>query len=138
MHNAVFCESGTKASLFVSPELSSGRDLVIQMRRAASVYFFFFFFFFCLRKCMHYLDDIWYVGWARAEVVHAEFWAWHMLIKYLNCLTYAKNLSGAFLENRMLHLDDIWYVGRARTEGAYSEFWAWHMLVPWDPWGQKC
>ena len=27
---------------------------------------------------MPYLDDIWYVGRARAEGAHAEFWAWHM------------------------------------------------------------
>ena len=36
------------------------------------------------------LDDMWYVGGARAEVLHAEFWAWHMLIKYLICMIYAK------------------------------------------------
>ena len=31
------------------------------------------------------LNDIWYLacGGARAEGVHAEFWAWHMLIKNL-------------------------------------------------------
>ena len=39
---------------------------------------------------MTYPDDIWYVGGARAEVAHAEFWAWHMLIKYLICIIYAK------------------------------------------------
>ena len=32
-----------------------------------------------------------------------------------------KNLSGAFLGNRMPHLDDIWYVGRARVEGAHGD-----------------
>ena len=32
-----------------------------------------------------------------------------------------KNLSGAFLGNRMPHLDDIWYVGRARYEGAHGD-----------------
>ena len=32
-----------------------------------------------------------------------------------------KNLSGAFLGNRMPHLDDIWYVGRARAEGAHGD-----------------
>ena len=37
---------------------------------------------------MTYLDDIWYVGRARAEVALAEFWAW--LIKYLICIIYAK------------------------------------------------
>ena len=39
---------------------------------------------------MNYLDDIWYVGGARAEVAHAEFWAWHIPIKYLVCIIYAK------------------------------------------------
>ena len=32
---------------------------------------------------MTYLDDIWYVGGARAKVARAEFWARHMPIKYL-------------------------------------------------------
>ena len=32
-----------------------------------------------------------------------------------------KNLSGAFLGNRMYHLDDIWYVGRAKAEGAHGD-----------------
>ena len=39
---------------------------------------------------MTYLDDIWYVGGARSEVAHAEFWAWRMPIKYLICIIYAK------------------------------------------------
>ena len=39
---------------------------------------------------MPYLVDIWYVGGARAEVVNAEFWAWHMSSKYLICIIYAK------------------------------------------------
>ena len=39
---------------------------------------------------MTYLDDIWYVGGASAEVVHAEFWGWLMLIKYLICIIYTK------------------------------------------------
>ena len=39
---------------------------------------------------MTYLDDIWYVGGARAEVAHAEFWAWHMPIKYLICIIMQK------------------------------------------------
>ena len=39
---------------------------------------------------MPYLDDIWYVGGARAEVAHAALWACHMLIKYLICMIYAK------------------------------------------------
>ena len=69
---------------------------------------------------MPYLDDIWYVGGARAEVAHAEFWAWHMLMKYLICIVYAKNLSGAYLGNRMPHLDDIWYEVTARAEGAHG------------------
>ena len=29
---------------------------------------------------MPYLDDIWYVGRARVEGTHAEFWVWHMLV----------------------------------------------------------
>ena len=81
-----------------SPELSSGRDLAIQMsvRRAASAVH-------CppsavrdflsgayIGNRMTYLDDVWYVGWARSEVAHAEFWAWQMPIKYLICIIYAK------------------------------------------------
>ena len=67
-------------------------DLVIQMsvRRApSSAVCRPCFFVFCflsgafLGNRMPYLDNIWYVGGARAEVAHAEFWAWHMLIKYL-------------------------------------------------------
>ena len=46
---------------------------------------------------MTYLDDIWCVGGARAEVVHAEFWAWHMPIKYLICIIYAKMCPEHFL-----------------------------------------
>ena len=85
---------------------------------------------------MLYLDDIWYVGGARAEGMHAEFWAWHMLINHLICLIYSKKLSTAFLGNCMPYLVlDIWYVGRARAGGAHVEFLMWHMLVPWD---QKC
>ena len=36
------------------------------------------------------------MGGARAEVAHGEVWAWHMLIKYLICIIYAKKLSGHF------------------------------------------
>ena len=46
---------------------------------------------------MTYLDDIWYVGGARSEVTHAEFWAWHMPIKYLICIIYAKICPEHFL-----------------------------------------
>ena len=87
---------GAKVVLFVSPELSSGRDLVIQMsvrravcgvRRPPSM-------FFCpehnLGNRLTYRDDIWYVGGARSEVAHAESWAWQMPIKYLICIIYAK------------------------------------------------
>ena len=82
--------------VFVSPELSSGRDLVIQMsvRRAASAVrrppsmVFLSGAYLGIRKT--YLNDIWYVGGARSEVVHAEFWAWQMRIKYLICIIYAK------------------------------------------------
>ena len=45
---------------------------------------------------MPYLDNIWYVGGARAEGAHAEVWAWHMLIKYLICIIYAKNCPEHF------------------------------------------
>ena len=66
--------------IFVSPELSSGRDLVIQMsvRRAACAVrhpplVIFFLSGAYLRNRMTYLDDIQYVGGARAKVAHAEF-----------------------------------------------------------------
>ena len=39
---------------------------------------------------MTYLNDIWYVGGARSEVAHAEFWAWQMPTKYIICIIYAK------------------------------------------------
>ena len=65
--------------LFVSLELSSGRDLVIQMsvRRAGSAVRrpCFFLSGAYLGNRMTYLDDIWYVGGARSEVAHAEVWA---------------------------------------------------------------
>ena len=66
--------------VFVSPELSSGRDIAIQMsvRRPVSAVCIFLSRAF-LGNCMFHLDDIWYVGGARAEGVHAEFWACHML-----------------------------------------------------------
>ena len=38
---------------------------------------------------MTYRDDIWYVGGARSEVVHAEFCVWQMHIKCLICIIYA-------------------------------------------------
>ena len=44
-----------------------------------------------LRNRMPYLDDIWYVGGARTESVHAEFWAWHKLTKNFICIIYSKN-----------------------------------------------
>ena len=85
-------------NFFVSPELSSGKDLVIQMsvRRAAcsvlrspsAVHGFLSGAY--LGNRMTYLDDIWYVGRSRSEVAHAEFWAWQMPIKYLICIIYAK------------------------------------------------
>ena len=70
------------------------------MRYVPSVFFcfcFFVFFVFCFVFCLFvfvrsigaflqnrlpYLDDIWYVGGARAEGAHGEFgaWAWHMLV----------------------------------------------------------
>ena len=70
---------------------------------------------------MTYLDDIWYVGGARSEVAHAEFWVWQIPIKYLICIIYAKicpeHISGTVCP----HLDDIWYMGRARAEGAHGD-----------------
>ena len=70
---------------------------------------------------MIYLDDIGYVSGSRSEVVHAEFWAWQMPIKYLICIIYAKIYLEHFSGNHMPHLDDIWYVGRARAEGAHGD-----------------
>ena len=69
-----FCEIGPLLRVFVSPELSSERDLVIQMsvRRAPSAVHGFLSGAY-LRNRMTYLDDIWYVGGARSEVAHAEF-----------------------------------------------------------------
>ena len=77
--------------IFVSPELSSGRDLVIQMsvRRAPSAVHGFLSGAY-LGNRITYHDDIWYVGGARPEVAHAEFWEWQMPIKYLICIIYAK------------------------------------------------
>ena len=80
-----------QTSLFVSPELSSGRDLVIQMsvrRPPSAVYGFLSRAY--LGNRTTYLDDIWCVGGARSEVAHAEFWVWQMPIKYLICIIYAK------------------------------------------------
>ena len=76
--------------VFVSPELSSGRDLVIQMsvRRVPSAVHGFLSGAY-LGNRMTYLDDIWYVGGARSEVGHAEFWVWQMQIKCLICIIYA-------------------------------------------------
>ena len=107
--------------VFVSPELSSGRDLVIQMsvRHAPRAVRDFLSGAF-LGNRMPYLDDIWYVGGARAEVAHAEFWVWHMLIKYLICIIYVKICPEHFSGTIMPHLDDIWYVGRAWAEGAHG------------------
>ena len=44
--------------------------------------------------------DIWYVGGARAKGWHAEFWAYHMLIKnrYLIFIIYFENCLESFLE----------------------------------------
>ena len=44
-----------------------------------------------------YIDDIWYVGGARAEGAHAEFWVWHhMLINYQIYIIYSKNAQSIF------------------------------------------
>ena len=59
--------------LFVSPELSSGRDLVIQMsvwRPPSNVRNFLSGAY--LENGMTYLDDIWFVGGARAEGAHGD------------------------------------------------------------------
>ena len=58
-----FYQKSQNNILFVSPELSSGRDLVIQMsvRRAPSAVHGFLSGAY-LRNCMTYLHDIWYVG----------------------------------------------------------------------------
>ena len=46
---------------------------------------------------MPHLDDIWYMGEVRAEIAHAEFWVWNMLIKYLICIIYANICPEHFL-----------------------------------------
>ena len=77
-------------NFIVSPELSSGRDLVIQMsvRRVPSAVHVFLSGAY-LGNRMTYLDDIWYVSGARSEVVHAEFYGvWQMHIKCLLCIIY--------------------------------------------------
>ena len=82
---------------FVSPELSSGRDLVIQMSVLRPPYAVRDFLSGAyLTNRMTYLDDIRYVGGARSEVAHAEFWAWQMAIKYLICIIYAKTCPEHF------------------------------------------
>ena len=87
----VSCVLNIRSQVFVSPELSSGRDLVIQMsvrRPPSAVHGFLSGAYLGIR--MTYLDDIWYVGGSRSEVAHAEFWVWQMPIKYLICIIYAK------------------------------------------------
>ena len=82
--------------IFFSPELSSERDIAIllSVRRPESVVrcppFLFGAY---LGNSMHWLDDISWVGEARAKDVHAEFWMWHMLIKYLIYIIYSKSLD---------------------------------------------
>ena len=74
-----------------SPERSSGRDLAIQMSvRCAACAVCNFFVRSVSQKTYGQLFDIWYVGGPRTEGAHAEFWAWHMLIKYLTHIIYAK------------------------------------------------
>ena len=86
---------------------------------------------------MPYLDDIWFVGGARVEGVHAEYGAWHMAIPNLHDL--CKKLSRAFLRNCMppLMIFGMW-VGLAPKVFLGAKFWAWYMLVHWDCLGQKC
>ena len=78
-------------SFIVSSDLCSGRDLVIQMsvRRPPSAVRDFLSGTY-LGNRMTYLDDIWFAGGDRPEVAHAEFWAWHIPIKYLICIICAK------------------------------------------------
>ena len=87
------CQSSRyrQITIFVWPELSSGRDLVIQMsvRRAPSAVRVFGQEHFSGTVCPT-LMIICYVSGARAEVARAEFWAWHRLIKYLICKIYTK------------------------------------------------
>ena len=42
---------------------------------------------------MPYLDNIWYVGRAKAKGVHAELWAWHMLVPWDPGVKNVKQLS---------------------------------------------
>ena len=64
--------------IFVSPELCSGRDLLIQMLCAVRDFLSGAY----LGNRMTYLDDIWYVREVGAEVARAKFGVWHMPIKY--------------------------------------------------------
>ena len=88
-----------------------------------------------LKNRMTYLDDIWYVGGARTELVHAEFWSWHMPSKYLICIIYAKicpeHFSGTVCPTY------IWYVGRARAEGAHGDLHG-GQRSPEVKWGKLC
>ena len=93
----------------------------MSVRRPPSVVSVFMYGAF-LGNRMPYLDDIWYVGGARAKDAHAEFWVWHMLIKYLICMIYAKHYAEHFSGPVCPHLDDIWYVGRARVKDVHVEF----------------
>ena len=75
---------------------------------------------------MTYFDGIWYVGGSRAGGAHAEFWAWHMLIKYLICIMYSK-IGILFVwsiswESYAFLFDDIWYVGGSRVGGVHANF----------------
>ena len=123
---------------FVSRELSSGRDLVIQMlcgvRRAPSAVHGFLFGAY-LGNRMTYLDDIWYVGGARSEVAHAEFWAWQMHIKYLICIIYAKicpeHFSGTVCPTWMIF--GMW-VGLGSSEVKWGKLCAMATIFGQKPW----
>ena len=114
--------------LFVSPELSSEREIAIQMSLHHRTHFLSGTF---LGKRMPYLDDIWYVGEATVEGVHAELWAWHMLIKYLICIICSKiwiffcleHFSGTYALQCTLMIVGMWVGLR------HAEFGAW----PWSP-----
>ena len=60
----------------VLPKHSSGREIAILSVRCPQFLSGAF-----LRNRMPYLDDIWWLGGARAESVLAAFWVRHMLIK---------------------------------------------------------
>ena len=106
----IFWENGKKAT-FVTLELSSGRGK--QSKHLCAIRVFFCRAFFSDRP--HALP--WWrlvVGWAWGKGVHAESWAWHVLIKYkLHNLFTNWNyfLSWAYLGYCLLYCHDLWWLG---------------------------